>query len=181
MSVRGVSTPMFRVSGASMATLMWGKHGWRPTMWLSAGVVMLSIAGALSDLRLVIIALMILLLGLPMVLGFLYLNYGLKRATALNMLEHRVVVSTVGGLSVEVAVKKDEDEDAAEIRTVNLAEAYHITANERGVIIDFKTDGMLTVPYSIWGDDKEAFTQWLDAVRAANVLPNGENCVNSQQ
>lgn len=173
-----VCTPMFKVSGGRMARLLWSRHGHRPVLWLGGAVAVLAAWGALADLRLLIVALMILFLALPMVLGFLYLNHGLKKATALNMLEHRVCVCSDSGIWVEVAVRKDDDEDM-EIRRVPLEGRYIFETTNNGVTIQTGADGMLYVPYSVWDDDKEAFKRWMDALRTVAVLPTQENVLNS--
>lgn len=168
------STPFFKNGGGVMARLLWGRYGRWPTMWLCLAAVALGVAGGIADLRLLVVALMILFLGLPMVLAFLYINHGLKKMTALNMLDHRVCVSGEKGVWAEVSVRNDDDEEP-EIRRVPLEGHFRFDATSNGVTIEAGEGGVLYVPYSIWEDDKEAFGRWMEAVRAAAVLPCGEN------
>lgn len=115
------ATARFRVPASAMASMLFTSHGVPWLVGAALVVAALVAAGAAFDVRFYMIALMVVLIIVPMAGAFLYLNHGLRQATALNTVDHRLVL-TPEGLEVTVFPPRViEDTTVFDLRAVREA------------------------------------------------------------
>lgn len=87
---------VFRMSASRFAMELLFRYAWIWLLSLSLLAVAGLVLGVTVDLRWLIAALMIVCIVLPMVLGFFYYFYGLRRGCFVNTVPHRIVVRDDG-------------------------------------------------------------------------------------
>lgn len=79
-------------------------------IWMAiaiGGAVILCIGGALIDIRIWVLALMWIFILVPLLIAFLYFNYGMMPLTALNCIPH---ILTFKDSEIEVKIKNHDQE-----------------------------------------------------------------------
>lgn len=118
-----ISTGYFRI-GKGMLIRNLAMHRWM--MWIViAGMLVLAsaAAGFFVDIRLFIVTLMLLFLLAPLMLFMLYFSDGLRFATALNALPHRIEIDSCGIRIEALAEALEEADEAQEPRKIECSYA----------------------------------------------------------
>lgn len=106
-------TATFRMSGAAFAASMTRLYAMKWIWGAIAVVAACGLAAALSDVRWLIVALMVVFIVAPMVFAFLYFNHGLRLSCACNVLPHSLAFSE-RGITATVETACDDAGDGAE-------------------------------------------------------------------
>lgn len=117
---------VFKMSGKRFAMELLFRYAWLWLLSLSLFAVAGLVLGIVVDLRWLVAALMIVCIVLPMVLGFLYYYYGLRRECFVNTVPHRMIVGD-NGILCRLRIKEikntsdsdqiaDSDHDAVRFR-----------------------------------------------------------------
>lgn len=89
-------TETFRMSRAAFAASMTRLYAMKWIWGAAAAVAVCGLAGAIIDVRWLIVALMVVFIVAPMVFAFLYFHYGLRLSCACNVLPHSLSFSERG-------------------------------------------------------------------------------------
>lgn len=145
---------------------MMAYYGRRWMMWLAAVVLAGMAAAAIFDIRLAIVALMIVFIIVPMLAAMLYVSVGFKKENVANVIAHRVRVGDAR-LEVEVmrsaadsAESEPEEPEVAYVMGVDYAELKSMDILTSGVTVKGK-DFFLWLPPEAFADEKE----FADALR----------------
>lgn len=115
-----ISTGYFRIGKGELIRNL-ALHRWMTWLVIAGMVVLASTAaGIFVDIRLFIATLMLIFLLAPMMLFMLYFSDGLRFATAINTLPHRIVIDT-DGIRIEAFADntgKEDEEEAQEPRKI---------------------------------------------------------------
>ncbi|MDE7180245.1 MAG: hypothetical protein K2N88_03505 [Muribaculaceae bacterium] len=84
-------TRVFRMGSGRFAVELLFRYSWIWILSLSFLAVVGIVLGITVDLRWMVIGLMVICIGLPMILAFLYYYYGLRRDCYVNYVSHRIV------------------------------------------------------------------------------------------
>ncbi|MBD5290228.1 MAG: hypothetical protein HDS26_06055 [Bacteroides sp.] len=141
---------VFKVRGGRWFLRMMGFYPPARIPLTVAGIasLLLTVAGIIFDLRLVIVALMVVMLVVPMLCALLFFNYGLLPVNSLNMTLHRIR-SDNGSIIVEIMTplpaEREGKETEAETpetdgelrlhRTVRIPAANVVSHNASEIII----------------------------------------------
>lgn len=189
-----VLTSLFSVGKGEFAGILSSRFGLKWWFILIGLLTVGAIAGAAtSDLRWIIVALMLVLLVVPMVGAMLYFNYGLRRECYMNIAPHKVAISS-SGLRVDVYILKsaedEEADDGAKAKAASRDEKvvdriYSIdfpperlgryTVGSKGITLSVEAPGagFVRLPYSAFADEK-VFAKAIEIIRGFNTLGNGE-------
>lgn len=143
----------------------------RHALWWLLAMAVVAIAliaiGIAVDLRICVLGLIVVCMCLPMAVAMVLIAHGLAPANALNMLPHRVVI-TSQSLAVEVMVPADgEDEERIEKRIVidqGRLDAYTVIDGAIAIPVrdakpgSQRSDGVLILPYTAF-DSTDQFRQ----------------------
>lgn len=173
-----VTTGRYRTPhGRFLAAMLW-RHGMAWFTVTAAAVVTLAVLGAVIDLRLAILALMLLFFVLPVIAMFLYFNHGLRPEAFVCVMPHTVTFQATGNVRIDITVeerKEHEDEEftapgtAPAARTVSYEFAlrnpgpYYVGRDGITLLLDGRSRGFVPVPYS-------AFASKEDLQRAVALL-----------
>lgn len=143
-------TGFFRMSQSAFVRMLAGKYI-PVAIPVAAAVVIGGIAGALFDVRVIILALMALLIIAPMLMAFLYFNYALKPGCVANTLNHCLSFSQEE-IRVEITPRPlgDDDKQQTVIQRFDIATVSRINASSSAItiILGGKEDGFIWIPYS---------------------------------
>lgn len=173
-----VTTELYRTPhGRFLAAMLW-RHGMAWFSVTAVAVVTLAVLGVVLDLRLAILALMLLFFVLPVIAMFLYFNHGLRPEAFVCVMPHTVTFLPGSKVRVDITVEeKKEDEDEAftaketapAARTVSYEFAlrnpgpYYVGRDGITLLLDGRSRGFVPVPYS-------AFASKDDLQRAVTLL-----------
>lgn len=114
---------VFRMSGKGFALELLFRYAWIWLLSLSMFAVAGLVLGIMVDLRWLVAALMIVCIVLPLVLGFLYYYYGLRRECFVNTVSHRLIVGESGIICrLWLKGKKNDTNEEAEIANNDVCE-----------------------------------------------------------
>lgn len=160
-----LTTPIIRIGGGVMGRHLLLRHGLWCTLVAGLAAILLIIIGAIWDLRIIILGLMLIFLVIPMLLSFVYFRYGLTLEYALNTLPHTLTFSHEGIL-VKTFKRKEEEAESDELitdRTFRYSKAMisGIESDGSGVYICIKSTeqgkrqshGSLLLPYSAFSPE----------------------------
>lgn len=171
-----VTTGRYRTPhGRFLAAMLW-RHGMAWFTVTAAAVVTLAVLGAVLDLRLAILSLMLLFFVLPVIAMFLYFNHGLRPEAFVCVMPHTVTFQATGNVRIDITVEqRKEDEEftapgtAPAARTVSYEFAlrnpgpYYVGRDGITLLLDGRSRGFVPVPYS-------AFASKEDLQRAVALL-----------
>lgn len=110
MSAPQIVTEEFTVSRSKFLMLMAECYALRPLTALAIAALVAAALGIAIDLRWLIIGLMVVCIVTPMVIAFLYFNYGLRPESFVNIVPHTVRIEP-GAVCVEAVFRENAADD----------------------------------------------------------------------
>lgn len=148
MCEKSYTTDYYRMPGGKFAAYLFLRHGFKATLTVFAVAVCMGVV-AVIDLRWVVCALMLVLIALPMLLAFLYINHGLRSFNCANVTLHRLIIS---GKEIKIEIAKTEQGEAVETvcRILPIETVCSVTAGIDSVVMQLKTphDEFLWMPHT---------------------------------
>lgn len=95
-----ICTPVFRVSHGAFLRQSLGNVAFWPIFFAGLFLLLSGIFAIFVDVRFFVVALMLVLVGFPMLLFFVYFSDALRSVNSLNVLPHSVTITTEGLLVV---------------------------------------------------------------------------------
>lgn len=166
---RTVTTERYRTPhGRFLAAMLW-RHGMVWFMVTAITVVTLAGFGAAFDLRLAILALMLLFFVLPVIAMFLYFNHGLRPEAFVCVMPHTVTFMPGHKVRIDITVEERNDADeeftasetAPAARTVSYEFAlrnpgtYYVGRDGITLQLDGRSRGFVPVPYSAFASKED--------------------------
>lgn len=156
-----VVTGRFSMPHTAFAKALLMRHGlgWAVIMCCMALAAVLA-SVITSDMRWLLVGLMIVFIVTPLLLAILYFNHGLRTTAVINVQPHRIAVTTEA-LNVEMFVMPDPDDDTSLERTVRYAfpkaDIAPYSTDGEGIFIPVlrPEKGWLFIPYSSFGSPQE--------------------------
>lgn len=156
-----VSTSIFKLSGSKFLISLTKLIGFK---WLFPAIVVvvatMITAFILSDIRIAIVALMILFIVTPMIMALFYINYGLLKNCYLNVINHKVILSEEKILVQIHYIKKSDGENQEEeirehIIDWKLVNKVRCGINDLLIIISQPEFGFLEIPLSSFQNNQD--------------------------
>lgn len=133
--------------------------------YILGGVVLLGIVASFFDLRLLIMALMVVFIIIPMLMAMFYLNYGLREECFLNTVPH-TLRHTDDGLEVTLIFshpsEEEEGESIEKIRRMSFSyneiASLSVVGSYTVAIMRKPLRGFVMIPRSAFAVDDEYYT-----------------------
>lgn len=126
-----LSTNTFRMSQRSFITLLARKHGLPYAIPALIVIIALIITAViLSDLRYLILALMLLFIVIPMIAALLYINYALSPLRAFNALPHAILLAPTN-IHIKIFPRKKKKNKENEDKEYGKEDAYKDSSEDK--------------------------------------------------
>lgn len=166
-----ISTEKFKLSAGQFIVLLTRLAGLK---WLAVpiiGVVSLAITAiALADVRLAILAMMLVFIVIPMIMAMLYINYGLSENCYINVIDHEIIFSEKEIIIQTYHIRNPEEENPEEEIKRHIVEWETIKDVQYGLkhillIISQPRFGFLYIPLSAFPESSSNLTNLISKHR----------------
>ncbi len=170
-----IRTEEYKITKSLMLRILARRHLLTPMLILAAAAISLAVTGFLVDLRLVMLAALVLFVALPLIMAFVYIFYAFNSKVVLNIVEH---FATFGPEEIEVVwrpnLQKSEQksEDAQSLleqlpthtTTIKYEEIARLKVGLNGLLLVIKPSGFLYIPYEKTANSDQLFNFLKDKI-----------------
>lgn len=158
-----IETKEIKLSPNKMLYFLFMEYGMIWALFTFIGLCIFLVLGFTIDYRFFILSLLWIFLVIPLLIAFLYFYYGLAPITALNCLNHKILMS---GNQVMIRIIENQKEntpttkDLAHVLSLNKNEYYKKKSGSDCFLFFFHQKGILWLPYEAF-DSQEEFKSFL--------------------
>ncbi|MDE5875411.1 MAG: hypothetical protein K2H15_07165 [Muribaculaceae bacterium] len=166
-----MQTEPFRMTGKDFIGTAAGLYSLPWLLPFAFLLVAALVAGVLIDLRWIIVFLMLLFIVFPMIVTFLYFNYGLREVTVYNSVEHRLLF---GDSTLSLTVCRGEEEEVVKEIPYTDFSGYYTGKNCVVVPLKQKVRGFVWIPVNSFSSFED-FRESVELLSGINRNKGDEN------
>lgn len=148
----------YRVTAPQLATQI--TRLWLADYWLALAAVpvLCLIAGAVFDLRLVFVALILVFLIMPGIVFMVYFYYGVSPHCRFSILPHSMIIDS-SGLTVDYE-SEDDTAPAHAPETINWSRLAMVDTTDRSIIMQYGSSrySLIIIPHTAFESEEEFLT-----------------------